>query len=70
MPKQTKITCDACNADITSSFNHPTFRLVLHAESLPITSNWVHASLVHPPIEHDLYFCNLACLKAWITENV
>ena len=62
MARETKITCDGCGKDITS-----TAQLHLLAESLPHTSNSVYAVLVYPPIESDWYFCDTKCLQRWLT---
>lgn len=67
--QKTEVTCDYCNANITTTDKMPAFRLRLSAEKLPHTSRAIYAILVHPPIDCDHHFCNLACLSSWLVEG-
>jgi len=67
--EKVEVTCDHCGADITTTGKTPAFRLHLSAERLPHTSGAVYAVLVHPPLDADCHFCNLACLKDWLGDK-
>ena len=66
--KETKITCDYCGADLTSTISMPKYRLALTAEPLPVTSGTVNAVRISPPIKQTHHFCNLTCLFGWVQE--
>lgn len=63
---EVKINCDSCNADlsphVTSYPNH--YILKVSVEDIAISSGCVvYAIYINPPINQDLYFCGLACMK-------
>ena len=66
MGKETKITCDNCESDLTDSGSMPRYRLHLSAERMRNKSNVECAVIVYPPIERDLYFCGMKCLREHI----
>ena len=74
MPKETKITCDLCLRDLTTTGASPDYRLKLNAEKLPhdfgeAGGGIVYSVLVYPPISKDAYFCAIPCLRQWIKNN-
>lgn len=66
--RTTKILCDNCNEDITTTCMRPAYRLRITCERLPNTANSEYTILVSPPIKDDLYFCGTKCLKEWAAE--
>lgn len=66
MKKQsTQIFCDSCNADISPrSTGYPNnYILKVVPYNIEIIDGAVFACIVHPPIDHDLYFCGVQCMK-------
>ncbi len=64
-----KINCDTCSNDlspkITGYAAHYIIKITVENISLP--GNTIYPVMCHPPIDNDLYFCNLECLKLWST---
>lgn len=73
MPRTQSITCDHCGKDLTSTGNMPRWRLCLHAEKVPHDFpggvGVVFSIHIPSPLEDPAYFCNKACLKAWVEKN-
>ena len=66
--KETKITCDYCEQDLTSTGSYPMYRLRLAAERLPHDCSAIYDIYIIPPIENDNYFCGLGCLGKWLEK--
>lgn len=63
-----KVTkCDQCDKDLTRTGRQPAFRLTLSSEEIPHDTNIINAVRVFPEIRRDFHFCNLACLRNWLT---
>ena len=61
-----RVLCDACMADILYANDGPEWRLVVKAEPRCHKPNVpVHAVFKPPPLEDDLHFCSIECLKKW-----
>lgn len=69
MTSQTKITCDGCGNDLTSTGNSIDYRLLLANERLPIRGTTCTDMMIYPPIEGDAHFCGLWCLHTWLTRQ-
>jgi hypothetical protein len=63
--KTTKIECDQCGTDISTTGPHPAFRLALSVEALPSTSEMTYSVMVSPPLGRTHHFCRLGCLVEW-----
>jgi len=65
----TKIICDSCGADISpQATGYPAvYILKVTAENVArhTENSVVFAVHSYPPIEHDLYFCNLECMRKY-----
>lgn len=68
--KTETVLCNTCGADIAYTGATPRYRLVLTAEALAHTTNYIPAVFVTPPIDGPLYFCNLGCLQTWTRRMV
>lgn len=65
--KDVKITCDACNANLTDMGVAPSYRLHL------LKTNFVFdavASYSRPHLHRDYHFCDLDCLGDWIRQKL
>jgi hypothetical protein len=68
----TKVTCDGCGLDLTTTGNCEDWRLVLTYEA---KTPWyvaegqrggaVTSMAIEPPIKRTYYFCGLECLDQW-----
>lgn len=65
--KETKITCDGCGKDLTTTGNSVDYRLALVNEAIPSGGGAVTDMMVYPPIERNVHFCGMRCLKAWLS---
>jgi hypothetical protein len=69
MKKETiQILCDTCNSDISPKNTGYPANYILHVivKNIEIYKGGaILACMVHPPITHDLYFCNIQCMKKY-----
>jgi len=67
--EEVRINCDSCNKDISPHLTaYPAdYILKVTAENIAQHKEYqvVYAIAIAPPIENDLYFCNLNCMKQW-----
>lgn len=63
----TTITCDTCGNDLSPRHTgYPAvYILKVTVEDIARHDGMVFAVMVHPPIKHDLYFCNLNCMREY-----
>jgi len=69
MTKETIITCDRCNLDLTWTSNCVDYRIILTDENIPSKGGAVTAMLLHPHINGAKHFCNFKCMKDWVNES-
>lgn len=69
MGKDVTLTCDGCGNDLSRSSNCEDYRLRLANEHVPSVGGCVTAMGAYPAIKHDVYFCEVACLRKWLDEN-
>ncbi len=62
---QTKITCDSCGADLTTTGNCVDYRLAVTSEPIPSGGGLVTLMHVEPIIPHAAHFCGMQCLARW-----
>lgn len=61
-----EIRCDNCQKDITVIHSgYDEFRLKLSAERIRNTCSVRYGVITHQPIERDMDFCCVACLKEY-----
>lgn len=65
--KKTDYFCDACGYVLTDTNEVPRFRLHLTAQRMEHRNLHVCAIAITPPIQRDHHFCDLKCLKSWIS---
>ena len=70
MTATTKINCDQCGKDLTSSPDHPNHRLVLYSEPIPVVGPWHNAIFAIPPTDVMRHFCHLGCLGGWTQQRL
>lgn len=61
-----KITCDSCGADLSpycDPYPHDYFLKVIMQDRILPHEGFIYDVLVHPPLEKDLHFCGLICMK-------
>lgn len=63
------ITCDNCKKDLNFSDGFTKYALKLSCSALPHNEGYVLDVYVYPPIENDLHFCGLGCLKKYLEEK-
>jgi hypothetical protein len=76
MAETSKIECDACGRDITTTGNCEDWRLVLGNKS---KTPWfvaegrrggvVTSKAIQPPVPRTHHFCGLGCLADWLTDK-
>jgi hypothetical protein len=64
--KTMKITCDRCEADLTTTGNCEDYRLALVNERVPSRGGATTDMIVYPLINVDMHFCGLTCLTEWV----
>lgn len=64
--KTNNVLCDACGADITSTFNNVDYRLELRVERLPLRGDSCTDMYIVPPLDRDYHFCSKSCLTKWV----
>lgn len=64
--KDTTITCDQCERDLTVTTNCEDYRLGLIVQSIPSCGGAVTLMATHPPLERDHHFCGARCFKQWV----
>lgn len=69
MTEHKKITCDACERDLTYTGNCVEYRLALNVESIPANSGFVTLMHLSPDIDGSKHFCGLRCLKKWASKD-
>ncbi len=62
---ETKITCDTCGQDLTTTGNCVDYRLALVPEHIPSWGGCVTSMHIEPPIERSAHFCGVQCLAKW-----
>lgn len=69
MPKEVKITCDQCGADLTTTGNCEDYRIALRNESIQSRSGFVTVMGASPHLKSNAYFCGTRCLAKWVSAN-
>ena len=76
MSSTTKVFCDGCECDITSTSNSVDYRLALRNESKKpwyaeegMTSGVVTDMMIYPKIPKDAHFCDVWCLRVWLDRE-
>jgi hypothetical protein len=63
-------TCDHCGRDITSSKDGmPGYLIALASKSMPVEGDGIKSVIVKNPLPDTHYFCNMACLGAWMGKT-
>lgn len=65
-----QVTCDGCEADITSTYNDGDTRLVLAAEYMQLSGNTSTAISPRREIYRPHHFCGLRCMRDWVTAKI
>lgn len=61
-----KVTCDACERDLTTRTNIEDYRLVLASESKPGYGGGAYTAMgIYPAVNRTHHFCGLQCLDLW-----
>jgi hypothetical protein len=64
-----KINCDKCNADISPKVTGYPHEYILRVEAIDIARHkpgqGVYSVMITPPINEDLYFCNINCMQSF-----
>lgn len=58
--------CDYCKKDLTETGNCIDYRLKLTSEKMNPKGDFLTLMNILPPINQDMYFCGVECLKSWI----
>lgn len=67
MSELNKITCDACQVDLTTSTNSIDYRIVFGNQRIPSKGGFVTDMMMHPHIEGGTkHFCNMKCFRTWL----
>lgn len=65
----TTITCDTCETDISPEFTSYPHKFILHLSYIDVArhsnDSCVYSIMMYPPIQDDLYFCNLNCMSKY-----
>lgn len=61
--------CDNCEREIGTTTNASDYILQLRNFPCEVISNAVTDMLMYPPIEKDVYFCGIGCLRTWLDLN-
>lgn len=63
----TTITCDTCSGDLSPKCTGYPHEYILQVSALDIAlgGGGTYAVICHPPINKDLHFCNIACMKKY-----
>jgi hypothetical protein len=69
MSMEVKVTCDACNTDITTTENCVAYRIIVESESVPSRGNVVTLAHRSPPYTTARHFCGRVCLQKWASEG-
>lgn len=69
MPFENKVTCDACEADLTTTTNCVDYRLELSNVPIRPHDGAVTLANVYPHIEKNAAFCGLGCLSNWLKKQ-
>ncbi len=67
MCEQYVVTCDQCEANITSSSYYPMFRLRLTEESRSADEG-AQQGEAQPELARMMNFCNKECLRNWVSQ--
>ena len=70
MGVETKITCDQCGEDHTTTGNCVDYRLALESERVASWGGAVTAMAKYPPVDRKYIFCGLYCLAAWMKDKM
>ena len=68
--RKTTILCDNCKSDLSQCGPVERYMIELRAIPIPFVGLAVVDVMMLPPIEEDLYFCGLGCLRNWVKNNV
>ena len=67
---KTEINCDSCGRKLNEPTNYEAdYYVRLVKASAPRASGFCYAVHVHPPIDDDMEFCGLGCLKNWLKKK-
>lgn len=65
----TKIICDSCGKDISPRISSYPAEYILKVQAINIAEHQagqaVYSMMCYPPIDNDIYFCGLACIKKY-----
>jgi hypothetical protein len=63
----TVITCDSCGKDISPAITNYPKNYILKLSALNVAQHTegsvIYSIQLYPPIDNDMYFCDLQCLK-------
>ncbi len=68
MTQNNTVICDNCNRDLTTTTNSVDYRLKLMHENIIPHSGPVTDVMFCRRFEGDKHFCNVYCLKEWMTD--
>lgn len=66
--QNTKITCDGCGSDLTTTDNYEDYRIVLNSESIPSEGGVVTLMAIQPDIRRPMHFCGIGCLQRTVAK--
>lgn len=71
MSTEFKRTCDQCNKDITYTYGMDGWYLDLKAVNNMVATEGtaVFDIMCSPPIEKNVQFCGIECLKTWLNKQ-
>lgn len=67
--RTTKVTCDACERDLSSTGNQVNHRLALRSETLRAETGDLSTLFVPPEINREHHFCDLSCVCRWLAKE-
>lgn len=70
MGRVTTVTCDHCEADLTTTSNCDDFRIVVKSERIPSAGGVVTAMHIEPDYSSPKYFCGNRCFSEWAKRNL
>lgn len=69
MGVETKITCDHCDADLSTGGNQQRRTIVLSDMSRPVNFDFPVTAMMIEPLG-PYYFCGLRCLSHWLEKRI
>jgi len=74
LAQNTVIICDSCNSDISPKITSYPHEYILKLSAFDVAEHSengaIYSIMMVPPLEKDLYFCGLECVRNYLKDKI